>query len=65
MYILKNTLTKQFFCEFAEHLSLDTKDVNEAAEFEKVYDAELLMPQLTGTYVVVPKMEVVKKQRHQ
>ena len=63
MWVLQNTLSKQFFCEFAEHIPLDTRDVNEAADFEKASDAHLLLAHLHGSYEVVPKMKIVKNAR--
>lgn len=65
MWVLQNTKTKQYVCEFAEHLPLDTKDMDEAADFNSAADAELLKPRLFGNYQAVPKMQVVNKQRHQ
>lgn len=54
-FVLQNTFTGAFFCEFSEHIPLDTTDINEAADFEKASDADLLMAHLDGSYSTQPK----------
>lgn len=60
MYVLQNTKTKEFFCEFSEHVALNTKDITEAAEFTKASDAHLLIAHMEGTYKPEPKEKFIK-----
>jgi len=55
MYLLKNSKTNEYFCEFAEHFPLTTTDVNEAADFHTPFDAEQLKVHLPDAYTVIPK----------
>jgi hypothetical protein len=61
MWVLQKNDTKEYFCEFAEHCPLTTRDIEEAAEFEKASNAELLMAHLPGNYEVVPKFKIINK----
>lgn len=58
MYLLQNLKTGHYFCEFAEHVSLDTKNIEEAADFHTPTDAERLKQHLNGKYEVVEKESV-------
>lgn len=60
MWILQNTDTGKFFVEFAEHISIDSNDISEAADFYKASDAHLLMAHLHGRYEVIPKTQIIK-----
>lgn len=60
MYVLQNTKTKEFFLEFNEHFSSDTKEIEDAAEFHKASDAHLLMAHLEGTYKPEPKEKFIQ-----
>lgn len=62
-YVLQNTNTGEFFCEFSESLiQTDTRFIQFAAYFEKESDAHLLMAHLEGNYSAVPKEKFLQKE---
>lgn len=64
-YVLQNTFTGEFFCEFSESLiKTDTRFIQFAADFEKASDADLLMAHLEGTYKTEPKEKFTSKKEN-
>lgn len=65
MFVLQNKKTKQFFCEFQEHINTDTTDIDEAADFHTKVDAERLTGVMVGEYSVERKSDFVNQNKKQ
>ena len=61
MYILQNAVTKEFFCEFHEHLVEDTRNIEEAADFDNIIDAYKIAFILNGNYKAEPKWKFINQ----